>query len=88
MHNPFLFYIVIDTQKSSLALLYPSDKISLLALPEHHVRLPRDARRINDDAGWGLFSILEFDIICYNDVCKEGLDFADHEEPTRADRGI
>src|SRR5260370_32375001 len=48
----------------------PLANISLLALPKHRVRLPRDAHRINDKAAWGLFTLLKFDIIRYNHMCK------------------
>ena len=60
--------------------------ISLLALPEHHVCLPRNAHRTNVKGPWGLLPLLEFDIIRHNDVCKESLDLIGREEATRADR--
>ena len=88
MHKHSSHSIVIDTQKVQPGSAISLDNISLLARPEHHVRLPRDALRMNDKAGRGLFSILKFHIICNNYVCKEGLDFADREEPTWAERGI
>ena len=59
-----------------------------LALPEHRVRLTRDAYRTNVNAAWGLLSLLEFDIIRYNDVCKQSLDFVDCKEPSWADGKI
>ena len=64
------------------------DDISRLAHPEHCVRLPRDAHRINVKAVWGLFSLLESDVICHNDVCEESLELGDREEATRADKEI
>jgi hypothetical protein len=51
-----------------------------LALPEHRVRLTRDTHQTNVNAVWGLFSLLEFDIVCYNDVCKQSFDFVDRKE--------
>ena len=64
------------------------DDISRLAHPEHCVRFPRDAHRINVKAVWSLFSLLKFDVVRDNDVCKESLDLVDHEEATRADKEI
>ena len=44
--------------------------VSLLALPEHHIRLSWDAPSIKDNGAWGLFSFLKFDVVRYKDVCK------------------
>lgn len=57
-----------------------------LALPEHRVCLPRDAHQTNVKAAWGLFSVLKFDIVRYNDehVCKQNLDLVDRKESSRA----
>ena len=46
------------------------DGILSLALPEHHVRLTRDTQRTKVNAAWGLFSLLELNIICDNYVCE------------------
>jgi len=42
----------------------------LLALPEHYVRLLRDEHRTYVAGAWSSFSLLNFKIICYEDVCK------------------
>jgi hypothetical protein len=62
------------------------DNISLLALPEHHIGIPRNAHRTNVKLPWGLFPLLKFDIVRHNNVRKESLDFVDREEAARADR--
>jgi hypothetical protein len=69
-------------------LLEDTTLISRVALSEHRVRLSRNANRTNVRARRGLFSLLEFDVIRHNNVCKESLNLIDREEATRADRGI
>ena len=52
------------------SLAYTYDDNLSLALPEQHVRLTRDAKGTKENATWNLFSLLEFDIVRDNDVCK------------------
>ncbi len=63
-------------QKVQLGCHLPEDSdttlnnISLLALPEHHIRFSWDAHCIKDKGAWGLFSFLESDIVRHKDMCK------------------
>ena len=58
--------VTYQTEELNMTL----NNISLLTLPEHYVCLLWDMHRTYVENAWSSFSLLKFEIICYEDVCK------------------
>jgi hypothetical protein len=60
--------------------------VSLLPYPEHHIGDPNwEAQRSDANLAGGPFAFLKLDVICHDDMGKQGLDFTDCQEPSWTD---
>jgi hypothetical protein len=59
--------------------------ISLLPCPEHYICVPWDAQCGDATVGRDPLAFLKLDIICHNDMGKQGLNFIDRKEPSWTD---
>jgi hypothetical protein len=57
--------------------------VSLLPYPEHHIGDPNwEAQRGDANLAGDPFAFLKLDVICYDDMGKQGLDLTDCQEPS------
>jgi hypothetical protein len=56
-----------------------------LTFPEQNIRIPRSAKRNNPALAGHSFTLLEFEVVCYEDTSKQRFYDICCEEPPRAD---